>query len=215
MSSTKKRLQLAGALAALATLALAVSCRGFFPPEQLASMTISPSTPTVPLGGSTQLSVFGTNTDGSTAGNISGKVTWTSSAATITVTAGGLLKGNDLSATPATITALYQSVTATASATVCVESGSNFMITLNPTQVTHGQPESMTATATVSGIPTPVDITSGVTWSTNNSGVTVSGGDPASVDTTQVTTVPVTVTIFGAYSCNGLTSNFQTNLQVN
>jgi hypothetical protein len=25
----------------------------------------------------------------------------------------------------------------------------------------------------------------------------------------------VTVTIFGAYSCNGITSNFQTNLTVN
>jgi hypothetical protein len=215
MSSTKKRLQLAGALAALATLALAVSCRGFFPPEQLASMTISPSTPTVPLGGSTQLSVFGTNTDGSTAGNISGKVTWSSSAATITVSSGGLLKGNDLSATPATITALYQSVTATASATVCVESGSNFMITLTPAAVVHGNTSSITATATVSGIPTPVDITSGVTWSTNNSGVTITGGDPATADTSQVTTFPVTVIIFGAYSCNGITSNFQTNLQVN
>jgi hypothetical protein len=215
MSSTKKTLQLAGALAALATLALAVSCRGFFPPEQLASMTISPSTPTVPLGGSTQLSAFGTNTDGTSAGNISGKVSWTSSAATITVTAGGLLKGNDLSATPATITALYQSVTATASATVCVESGSNFLITLNPATVPVNTPSSITATAAVSGVPTPVDITSGVTWSTNNAGVTITAGDPATADTSQVTNAPVTVIIFGAYSCNGITSNFQTNLQVN
>jgi hypothetical protein len=178
-------------------------------------MTISPSTPTVPLGGSTQLSAFGTNTDGSSAGNISGKVSWTSSSAIIVVTAGGLLKGNDLSAAPATITALYQSVTATASATVCVENGSNFLVTLTPTAVTHGTTASITATATVSGIPTPVDITSGVTWSTNNSGVTITSGDPATADTSQVTTVPVTVTIFGSYSCNGLTSNFQTPLQVN
>jgi hypothetical protein len=215
MSSTKKTLQLAGALAALAMLALAVSCRGFFPPEQLASMTISPSTPTVPLGGATQLSAFGTNTDGTSAGNISGKVSWTSSAATITVTSGGLLKGNDLSATPATITALYQSVTATASATVCVESGSNFIITLNPTTVPVNTPSSITATATVSGIPTPVDITSGVTWSTNNSGVTITAGDPATADTSQVTNAPVAVIIFGAYTCNGVTSNFQTPLQVN
>ncbi len=215
MSSTKKTLPLAGALAALATLALAVSCTGFFPPEQLASMTISPATPTVPLGGTTQLSVFGTNTDGSAAGNISGKVSWTSSSGTVSVSSGGLLTGNDLGATPATITALYQSVTSTASATVCVVNGTNFLITLNPATVNVTSTSSITATATVSGFPTPVDITSGVQWSTNNAGVTITAGDPATANTSQVQTVPVTVMIFGSYTCNGITSNFQAPLQVN
>jgi hypothetical protein len=212
MSSTKKKLQLAGALAALATLALAVSCRGFFPPEQLASMTISPATPTVPLGGTAQLSAFGTNTDGTSAGNITGKVTWTSSSGTISVSSGGLLTGNDLGATPATITGLYQSVTATASATVCVENATVFTVTITPTAVAVGNTASIVVTTPVSG--TQVDITSGVQWSTNNSGVTITAGDPSVANTSQVSPTPATVTIFGAYTCNGVNTNFQTTLQV-
>ena len=76
MSSANYKFRLMGAFAALGLLALAASCKGFFPPEQLSSITISPSSPNVPLGATTQLQAFGTNTDGSSAGNISGQVTW-------------------------------------------------------------------------------------------------------------------------------------------
>ena len=135
MSSTKQKLHLAGAFAALATLALAVSCTGFFVPEQLASMTISPASPTVPLGGTTQLQAFGTNTDSSSAGNISSKVTWTSSGGGITVSSSGLLTGTDLSSAASTITAEDQGITATASATVCVENGTNFTMKIGRAHV--------------------------------------------------------------------------------
>src|SRR5271169_1247010 len=101
MSSTKQRIRLMGACAALAMLALAVSCRGFFPPEQLASMSITPSSANVPLGGTLQLTAYGTNTDTTPAGNITGKVSWSSSSGAVGVTAAGVLSGNDLSSTPA------------------------------------------------------------------------------------------------------------------
>jgi hypothetical protein len=214
MSSTKQKLHLGGAFAALAALALAVSCTGFFVPEQLASITISPSAPTVPLGGSTQLEAFGTNTDSSSAGNVTGKVTWSGSGDGITVGSGGLLTGTDLSATPATITAEDQGVTATASATVCVENGTNFTITFSPTNsVTTETAVTIGVTADVSGISGPVDVTAGVTWSASNSSVSVTAGDPAEVDLSGVTTSG-TITFFGTYSCNGVSSNFQSNLTV-
>jgi len=216
MFSGKQKLRVIGAFAALATLALNVNCTGFFPPEQLASITVFPSTANVPLGGHLQLTANGTNTDSTPAGNISGKVSWSSSSATVSVSSSGLLTGNDLSSTPATITAEYQGVSATATATVCVENGSNFTITLSPSSpVTASTPVSATATAVVSGIQGPVDISSGVQWSTSNTEVTITNGDPASISTSGVTSPPVTVTIFATYSCNGLNSNFQTNLTVN
>jgi hypothetical protein len=214
MSSMKSKLRLAGAFAALATLALAGSCRGFFQPEQLGSMTISPSSPNVPLGGTVQLVAYGTNTDSTSAGNISGKVTWSSSSGAVGVSTSGLLTGNDLSSTPATITGEYQGITATASATVCVENGTNFLINLSATTVSVGDTPTATATTVVSGVSGPVDISSGVQWSTSSTTVTITNGDPAQIDTSSAT-APLTVTIFAVYTCNGVNNSFQTNLTIN
>jgi hypothetical protein len=214
MSSTKHKLRLAGAFAALATLALAVSCTGFFVPEQLSSITISPSAPTVPLGGTAQIAAFGTNTDGSPAGNITTKVTWTSSGDGIAVNGSGVLSGSALSSTAATITAEDQGITATASATVCVENGTNFMIAFSPSDTVDSDVAvTMVVTADVSGIMGGQDVTAGVQWSSNNSGVAITAGDPANVDLTGVT-ASATVIIFGTYTCNGVANNFQSNLIV-
>lgn len=217
MLSTKQKLRLTGSLATLAMLALAVSCKGFFPPEQIGSITITPSSANVPLGGTTQLTATGTNTDSTPAGDITGKVSWSSSSGSVSVNSTGKLTGNDLSSSAATITAQYQGVSATASATVCVENGTNFTITLSPpSPVSANTAVSATATANVSGISGPVDISSGVQWSTSNTtAVSITNGDPASISTSGVTTPPVTVTIFAIYSCNGVNNNFQTNLTVN
>ena len=210
----KSKLRLAGAFAALATLALAGSCRGFFPPEQLGSMTISPSSPNVPLGGTVQLTAYGTNTDSTSAGDITGKVSWSSSSGAVGVSAAGVLTGNDLSSTPATITAAYQGITSTASATVCVENGTNYTITLSETTAQVDDTLTAYAYADVTGVTGQVDISSGVQWSTNNTGVTITNGDPANIDTSGVTNAPITVTIFAVYTCNGVNNSFQTNLTV-
>jgi hypothetical protein len=214
MSFTKHKLRLAGAFAALATLALAVSCTGFFVPEQLSSITISPSAPTVPLAGTAQVAAFGTNTDGSSAGNTTSKVTWTSSGDGIAVNSAGLLSGSALSSTAATITAEDQGITATASATVCVENGTNFMIAFSPSNnVESDVAVTMVVTADVSGIMGAQDVTAGVQWSSSNTGVSITAGDPASVDLSGVTSSG-TVIIFGTYTCNGVATNFQANLTV-
>jgi len=214
MASTKSKCGTIVAFAALALLALAASCRGFFPAEQLASITISPSSANVPLGGTTQLTAYGTNTDSTSAGNITGKVSWSSSSGAVGVNSSGVLAGNDLSSTAATITAEYQGVSATATATVCVENGTNFKIVLSATTVNVNDTPTATAETDVSGISGPVDISSGVTWSTSSTQVTITAGDPATIDTSLVTTTPLTVTIFATYTCNGVNDNFQANLTI-
>ncbi len=215
MSSTKYNLRIICAFFALATLALAVSCRGFFVNPTVTALTITPSTATVPLGGTTQLTAFATFNDGST-GNVTNKVTWSSNSGIVGVTSGGLLSGKSLSNTTATITATDQTISQTATASVCVEGGSNFAILpANATVTTTPNTQSYTASATavISGVNTPnVDITPGVQWSTNNSAVTiVSGTDPAVATITQVTTQTLVV-ITASYTCNGVTNTFTTNL---
>jgi hypothetical protein len=214
MSSTKHKLRLAGAFAALAIMALAVGCKGFFPPEQLGTITIQPATANVPLGGTFQLQAFGTNTDTSSAGNITGQVSWSSSSGTVGVNGSGLLAGNDLSSTPATITASAQGVSATSTATVCLENGTNFTIIFTPSTAVVGASETAEATASV-GSMTGVDISSGVTWSTNNTSVLITAGDPATIDTSGLVITSATqVIIFATYTCNGVNNNFQATLTV-
>jgi trimeric autotransporter adhesin len=215
MSSRMLKFRLLGAFTALAMLALAVSCKGFFVPEQLASITISPATANVPLGGTAQLEAFGTNTDSTAAGNITGSVTWTSDSGAITVSKGGLLTGNDLTSSAVTITAESQGVSGTATANVCVTDGTNFQIVLSATTVTAGTNPTAIAQVNIPKVSGPVDISSGVTWSTNNASVTISNGDPAQITTSTVTNPPVTVAIIATYACSGVSKTFQTNLNIN
>src|SRR6266516_2760285 len=117
MSSTKQRIRLMGAFAALATLALAISCRGFFVNPTLTSIAISPTAPQVQQGKTLQLEAFGTYDDGSRSQVKSG-ISWasdTSSVATVDPTT-GILTG--VATGTATITASAQALSSTATATV-------------------------------------------------------------------------------------------------
>ncbi|MFZ0279284.1 MAG: Ig-like domain-containing protein [Candidatus Sulfotelmatobacter sp.] len=125
MSSTKHKLRLVGAFAALAMLALAVSCTGFFQNPTVSSITIDPPNPTVAFGpnaATQQMTAAATYSDGST-GTLTGgssctgsTVCWSSSDPTVaSISTGGLLTG--LSAGTTTITAASGSITATTSAT--------------------------------------------------------------------------------------------------
>src|SRR5689334_519665 len=81
MSSTKQTLRIAGAFAALAALALAASCRGFFVKPTLTSLSVGPASPSIQTGTSNntvQMFAVGTFNDGSN-GNPS--VSWSISPA--------------------------------------------------------------------------------------------------------------------------------------
>jgi hypothetical protein len=118
MSSMRRKLKLIGAFAALGTLALAVSCRGFFQNPTLSSLTINPSAPNVQVGDTTGLKAFGVYNDGS-GGYVTSDVSWsTSDASVATVTGTGNATMTGVTNGTATITATAQSVTGSATATV-------------------------------------------------------------------------------------------------
>lgn len=104
MSSTKSKLRLMGAFAALATLALAISCRGFFVNPTLTGVSVGPQGLTLNLNQTWQMGATGTYSDGSQKTLMSG-VAWSSSDGN-TVSVGqttGVVKG--LLTGSATITA--------------------------------------------------------------------------------------------------------------
>jgi hypothetical protein len=213
MSSTKSKLRVVSAFAALAALALAVSCKGFFPPDQIESITISPTTATVPLNGTFQLGAYGVDTVGNQLGNVTTQVTWSSSdPSTITVGANsGLLTGVSLgvSSTPVTITAAYQALTPqSATATVCVAGATDLVISPPATSTVGGDTFNGTDgnggfTATVQSSGQTLDITAAATWTSSNTSVlTITGGeDPAAV-LTEVVTQNTPVTVTATYTCN-------------
>jgi len=134
MSSAKKsKLRLAGAFAALATLALAVSCKGFFQNPTLTTITIDPPTPAINLGASYQLTATGTYQDGTTSTLTGGTscsgntVCWSSSDTTVvSISTGGLANG--VGQGTATITAASGAITGTATATVDLTNVTNFEV---------------------------------------------------------------------------------------
>lgn len=213
MSPSKSILRVVSAFATLAALALAVSCKGFFPPDQIQSITITPTTATVPLNGTFQLSAYGVDTVGNQLGNVTSQVSWSSSdPSTISVGAtSGVLTGVSLgtSTTPVTITAAYQALTPqTATATVCVQGATDLVIDPSATSTIGG--DTFTGNggdggfnAYVQSSGQQLDITAAVNWtSSNTAALTITGGeDPAFVTTYAVTTnTPVTVT--ATYTCN-------------
>ena len=170
MSSMKPKLRLAGAFAALAALAFAVSCRGFFVNPTLTSIAISPATPQVELNKTVQLQAFGTYDDGSRSQIRSG-VSWSSNNPTVAPVdpSSGILTGAQTGT--ATITADAQGLSTTASATVFIVITAISISPQNPSISTTGSVE-FTVTGTVSG--SPVNISSGSTVVVQQNGTTVS-----------------------------------------
>jgi hypothetical protein len=133
MSFTNHKLRLAGAFAALAALALAVSCTGFFQNPTLSTITIDPPTPTISQGATQQMTATGTFQDGSTSTLTGGTscsgstVCWSTSDATVvTITTSGSATGAGQGT--ATITAASGAITGTTQANVDLTNVTNFQI---------------------------------------------------------------------------------------
>jgi hypothetical protein len=205
MSSRKSKLRLIGALAALATLALAVSCRGFFVNPTLTALAVGPVSPTIYTGNisnTVQMFAVGTFNDGSTG---STPVTWsisgtgTSGSVVATVTSGGLVTAQSTGS--GTITAssnVLPSITGTQPLTVAVACTSAPIITPTSASLTMNAP-SFPFTASCNG---GQDITSTATWVSSNTTIaTVSAGLVTAVATSGA---DGTITITA--SANGFTS---------
>lgn len=209
MSSRKQKLRLIGAFAALATLALAASCRGFFVKPTLSSIAVGPGSPSIQTGSTNntvQMFVVGTFNDGSS-GNPA--VTWSiTPTTTATISGSGLVTSVATGTATVTATATQNpSITGTQSVTVtvgCIQS-----IAINPTSasisVSGTNTTAFTANATTcNGV---FDITGSASWTSSNTQVaTVAGGVALAV--AQGTT------IIGANS-GGIASNINATLTVN
>lgn len=122
MSSTKNKLRLAGAFAALATLALAVSCTGFFQNPTLQSIALQPATPSFAVNTTQQMQAWGTDSE-SNRSLLTKGVSWeiidvsaTNGGAVMTITPAGLVSA--VSEGSATIQASSQGITGSTTATV-------------------------------------------------------------------------------------------------
>ncbi|MBZ5681793.1 MAG: Ig-like domain-containing protein [Acidobacteriia bacterium] len=180
MSSTKHKLRLAGALAVLATLALAISCRGFFVNPTLTSISVGPSGQTIVPGASLQMIATGTFDDGSTA-NVTGKCLWTSSdtsVATVGQSNGKVLAASVINNPPGTttITAVDGTASNTATVTVC-PNVTAMTLTANTTSPKENDLVTFTAMASFGGLP-QTDVTNEVTWNISNTAVfsSITGG---------------------------------------
>ena len=163
MSSTKQRIRLIGASAALATLALAISCTGFFVNPTLTGVSVGPQGLTLTVSQTWQMTATGTYSDGSQK-NLTSGVAWSSSDPT-TVSVGqasgqvdALLTGS------ATVTASSGGCSAcTGSTTVTVVLTGVTSIIVSPSSASatiNTTPAYFTATAQ----PGSVDITQNGTW---------------------------------------------------
>jgi hypothetical protein len=182
MASTKHKLRLASAFAALATLALAVSCTGFFQNPTLSTITVDPPTPTINQGAFQQMTATGTFQDGSTSTLTGGTscsgstVCWSSSDTTVvTITTSGSATG--VGQGTATITAASGAITGTTQATVDLTNVTNFQVcqgtfdatgacssgsTALTSDVTAGEQQTFIAQGSSNG--QTVDLTVASTW---------------------------------------------------
>jgi len=197
MFALKSKLRLIGAFAALASLALAISCRGFFVNPTLSSLAVGPANPTIETGNTNntvQMNAVGTNNDGSTATNPS--ISWTITPTTVaTVSATGLV--TSASVGTATVTATSNQIpSVTATQTVTVTVGCISSITLSPTSgsVSNGSGLTVQLKATAVTCNGSPDVTSVATWNSSNTSLaTVSAGLVSGV-AGLTTGGPVTVT---------------------
>lgn len=163
MSSTNQKLRMSGAFAALATLALAVSCTGFFVNPTLTGVSVGPSGLSLNVNQTFQMTATGTYSDGSQKTLQSG-VIWSSSDPN-TVSVGqtsGLVDG--LVTGSATITA------SSGGCSACSGSTSVSVVLTGLTSIAVA-PSSQSATIngtavyyTATAQPGSIDITQGATW---------------------------------------------------
>ncbi len=209
MSSTKQRIRLTCAFAALAALALAVSCRGFFVNPTLTSLAIGPQTVPLAPGASYQMTATGTFSDGSTE-NVTSKSLWTStnsSIASVGTTTGYVTAASGaVTVGSTTIGASDGAITATTTATITVcPTVSNLVITVTPNDSgPPGGPLTFDAKATV-GSSSGVDVTTSVTWNVvDTSIVTITTSGQGTLGATAGSTT-VTATLCNVNSTNVLT----------
>ena len=219
MSSIKPRIRIACAIAALGTVALLASCRGFFVKPTVTSLAIGPANLTLAPGTSYQMVATATYSDGST-NSVTGQSVWTSSDPSVAnFTSAGMLMAaslQNLTTLPGTtsVTASDGTVSSSSQTVNVCPVVQTITLTVNKgssASITAGQPLTFVAVATFNGVTGNNDVTANVTWnigsttivssidSTGN-GTTTPGGDgvtTVSASLCGATSKTVSVTVSG------------------
>lgn len=153
---------------AFTAFALATACRGFFQNPTISSVSVSPSTDNLQIGGTVALSAIAMNNDGTTK-DVSGLAMWQSSdTASVTVSSTGVAKALQNTTSAVTVTATYKGFSGSSSITV---GGQSVTVTCNNCS---GNSISITGSGGI------IDLSSNVAanWSSSNSSViSVSGSN--------------------------------------
>jgi hypothetical protein len=163
MLRTKRKFQILAALTALLLSAAGLGCRGFFVNPTLTTITVDPPTPTIQVAQAPlQMTATGTFNDGSSS-TLEKNVFWSITPTSVaTITSTGSLSG--VSVGTATITASSVNITGTTTVTVALANVTSIQITPSNTSIEENGSQNYTASATVSGQTTPIDITGTATW---------------------------------------------------
>jgi len=207
MPSLKSKLRLICAFAALASLALAASCRGFFVNPTLSSLAIGPTTLPLSTNQQYQMVATGTFSDGSME-TVTSKCVWTSSdPAVATVgTNSGLVQASKTATTigTTTISASDGAITSTTNATVTVcPAVTSLTISADATSGPPGTAITFTATADV-GSQSGVDVSTIVTWTPADTSVLTFSSNIGTISSSAA--VPSSTTV-SATLCNVSSSN--------
>jgi uncharacterized protein YjdB len=202
MSSTKQKLRMAGAFAALAIFAFSLGCRGFFVNPTLTTVTVGPTGFNLPVGSTQQMTATGTYNDGSTKTLTSG-VVWTSSDGNVaSISSSGKVTG--VAAGTATITAQSGTITGTATITVSLTNVTGLTVTPTTANVKmNGGTVMFKALATISGSSTPIDVSAQVNWTIGpdtTSFTLVQNVTPETVTTTSTATAGQIDTLTATYT---------------
>ncbi len=172
-----------------------VSCNGFFVDPTLTSISVTPTTPSVAVGNTKQMTATGTYDDGKTK-NITGSVSWSSDDdSEATVSDGGLVTG--VAAGTVSVTATSGTISGSTSVTVTLANLRSIAVTPTSASITSDQTQQFTAIGTLDD-GTTVDITDAVTWKSSNKSVaTIDSSGLATAQgtgTTNITAVSGSIT---------------------
>ncbi|HET6215735.1 MAG TPA: Ig-like domain-containing protein [Acidobacteriaceae bacterium] len=162
------------------TVLVIAGCKGFFIGPALTTVTLAPSTPSIAIGKTQQMTATGTY-DNSSTETITDSASWASSdVATATVSSTGLVTG--IASGSATISATLVGVSGSTTVNVTVASLASISITQASQSISSGATQQYTAVGILQN-GTTVDLTSSVTWSSSNT--TVATIDSAGLATAQ------------------------------
>jgi uncharacterized protein YjdB len=147
------------------SVVIIIGCKGFFIGPTLTTVTLAPSTPSVAVGKTQQMTATGTY-DNSSTETVTDSASWASSDVTIaTVSSTGLVTG--VASGSATISATLDGVTGSTTVNVTVANLSSISVTPATQSVSSGATQQYTAVGILQN-GTTVDLTSSVTWTSSN-----------------------------------------------